>query len=89
MSCRQLLSFKINFLNFRRNGTHVIFVRRNGLVDLVAKEGQLVQVMVSSYTCPTFVLSVAVVLFNSSTAAEKQKVGGVSGTPLRYPIDSN
>ena len=27
-----------------------------------AKEGQLVQVMVSSYTCPTFVLSVAVVL---------------------------
>ena len=29
---------------------------------LSAKEGQLVQVMVSSYTCPTFVLSVAVVL---------------------------
>ena len=25
----QLLSFKINFLNFRRNGTYVIFVRRN------------------------------------------------------------
>ena len=27
-----------------------------------AKEGQLVQVMVRSYTCPTFVLSVTVVL---------------------------
>ena len=25
----------------------------------------------------------------SSTAAEKQKVGGVSGNPLRYRIDSN
>ena len=25
----------------------------------------------------------------SSTAAEKQKVGGVSGNPLRYFIDSN
>ena len=58
---------------------------------LSAKEGQLVQVMVSSYTCPTFVLSVAVVFF-SSTIAEKQKVGGVSGNPLRklrYLIDSN
>ena len=46
-----------------------------------AKERQLVQVVVSPYMYPTFVLSMAVVLLVVKVA-EKQKVGGVSGNPL-------
>ena len=55
-----------------------------------AKEGQLVQVMVSSYTCPTFVLSVAVVLLLMLVVLLlKSRKSAACPKPPPLPFDSN
>ena len=61
---------------------------------LSAKEGQLVQVMVSSYICPTFVLSVAVVflvvlLLKSRKSAACPETPSISSVTLSILIKAH
>ena len=53
---------------------------------LFRKEGQLVQVMVSSYTCPTFMLSVAVVLLVVLLLKSRKSAACLETPSITYSI---